>query len=69
MDERTKPDPLNERKARQAAEGKATWGEYRAREDEVNANMERLRAQRLANLAAPKAVEEPPAAKLKRKNG
>jgi hypothetical protein len=63
VDDRPKPEPLNVRKERQAAESKQAWQEYRAKEDAVNRNMERLRALRLARVA-----ESAPAAK-KRASG
>ena len=47
-DTRPKPEPLHIRKERQAVEGKAAWTQYRAEQDAVNRNMERLRALRLA---------------------
>ena len=51
-DTRPKPEPLHIRKERQAVEGKAAWTQYRAEQDAVNRNMERLRALRLAREAA-----------------
>jgi hypothetical protein len=52
-DTRPKPEPLHIRKERQVAEGQAAWTQYRAEQDAVNKNMERLRALRLAREAAP----------------
>ena len=52
-DTRPKPEPLNVKKERQAAEGKAAWEHYRAQQDAVNKNTERLRALRLAREAVP----------------
>jgi hypothetical protein len=52
-DTRPKPEPLHIRKERQVAEGQAAWTKYRAEQDAVNKNMERLRALRLAREAAP----------------
>ncbi len=43
-DTRPTPEPLNVRKERAAAEGQAAWTHYRAEQDAVNKNMERLRA-------------------------
>ena len=64
-DTRPTPEPLNVRRERQAAEGQAAWTHYRAEQDAVNKNMERLRAQRLAR----EAVVVPPAPdKKKRKS-
>ena len=51
-DTRPTPEPLSIRKERQAAEGQAAWTQYRAEQDAVNKNMERLRAERLARDAA-----------------
>lgn len=62
-DTRPPPEPLHIRKERQAAEGQAAWTHYRAQQDAVNKNMERLRAQRLAREAEP----VPPPDKKKRK--
>ena len=50
-DTRPKPEPLHVRKERQAIEGEAAWQQYRAEQDAVNQNMERLRALRLAREA------------------
>ena len=50
-DTRPKPEPLHVRKERQAIEGEAAWKQYRAEQDAVNKNMERLRALRLAREA------------------
>ena len=47
-DTRAKPEPLHIRKERQVVEGQAAWTQYRAEQDAVNKNMERLRALRLA---------------------
>jgi hypothetical protein len=52
-DTRPNPEPLHIRKERQVAEGQAAWTQYRAEQDAVNKNMERLRALRLAREAAP----------------
>jgi len=43
---------LKERQELQAKEGKAAWAEYQAQAAATRAKMERLRAQRLAKLAA-----------------
>ncbi len=43
---------VKERRERQAQEGKAAWDEYQAQADATRAKLERLRAQRLARLAA-----------------
>jgi hypothetical protein len=51
-DTRPTPEPLHLRKERQAAEGQAAWTHYRAEQDAVNKNMERLRAARIAREAA-----------------
>lgn len=51
-DTRPTPEPLHLRKERQAAEGQAAWTHYRAEQDSVNKNMERLRAARIAREAA-----------------
>jgi hypothetical protein len=50
-DTRPKPEPLHIRRERQATEGQAAWTQYRAEQDAVNKNMERLRALRLAREA------------------
>ena len=55
-DTRPKPEPLHVRKERQALEGEAAWKQYRAEQDAVNKNMERLRALRLAREAMPAAT-------------
>ena len=52
-DTRPKPEPLHIRKERQVVEGQAAWTQYRAEQDAVNKNMERLRALRLAREVAP----------------
>ena len=51
-DTRPTPEPLHVKKERQAAEGQAAWTQYRAEQDAVNKNMERLRAERLKRDAA-----------------
>lgn len=61
-DTRPKPEPLHVRKERQVTEGKAAWTQYRAEQDAVNKNMERLRALRLARDA----VLVPPAPKKRK---
>ena len=73
-DTRPKPEPLNIRKERQAAEGQAAWQHYRAEQDAVNKNMERLRALRLAREAvlvpaAPKTKRKAKSAKVKSASG
>ena len=80
-DNRPKPEPLNVRRERQAAESQDAWKEYRAKEEAVNRNMERLRALRLARAdeVAPAAERRTPkkaavskadvAGKPKRKRG
>ena len=66
-DNRPQPEPLDVRKARRASESEAAWKEYRAKEEAVNRNMERLRALRLARAeeAAP-APEKPRKAAVSR---
>jgi hypothetical protein len=41
----------SEKKERLAVEAEAAWAEYRAKQEAVDINMERLRAQRLAREA------------------
>ena len=62
-DTRPKPEPLHIRKERQATEGQAAWTQYRAEQDAVNKNMERLRALRLAR----ESVLVPPVADAKKR--
>jgi hypothetical protein len=62
-DTRPKPEPLHIRRERQATEGQAAWTQYRAEQDAVNKNMERLRALRLAR----EAVLVPPTADTRKR--
>jgi len=55
-------ETLQERRARFADEGAEAWAEYQARQNAINANTERLRAERLAREA-----EEPKATLRKRR--
>lgn len=56
------PDPKAEKKERQAADAKAAWDDYHAREAAIVKNTERLRALRLAKEAK-EATQSAPAGK------
>jgi len=58
---------LKERQELQAKEGKAAWAEYQAQAAATRAKMERLRAQRLAKLAAETTTTPPQKMPAKKK--